>query len=590
VNACRIGLAVALLCAAVQLPAQEISTVVIAPDGTELATDVYLPFGEGPWPVILVRTPYDKEELWQVGQAFKILGFASAIQDTRGRYASGGENTVFRDDAEDGRATVAWVTDQWWCDGNIGTFGGSAFGIPQYLLAPSADPALKSIAPFVATPDIYHHAFLQGGAVREALAENWLADQDALHVLEEIRQHRLKDEWWDPAEVLDRAEEIDAAGLHVGGWYDIFGQGAIDAFTTLQGRGGPNARQRQYLLMGPWTHGRFGDRRAGELLYPVNALLDVLSALGPWYHATLRGDWEEIGDWDPVRVYLMGAVGEAGAPGNRWVGLETWPPASVSRPLYLSDDGSLGDQLPAAGGTELIVDPVEPVPTLGGANLFPELEVDGRPMGDGPHDLRPIEARDDVAVFSTGVLTEGLTVMGRLRCTLWVRPDTTDLDLAVRLSDVYPDGRSMLVTDGIQRSRMRCGDDRECLLTPGTPTEITVDLWSSAIVFNAGHRIRISVSGTNSPRFEVNPNNGGDLNGDDPATVARPELLFGPDHPSRLLLPIPIEPRRGGQRLPPAEPGSAHPAELEAALRAGVSSAWMRSSFEPASTQPTRTD
>ena len=126
-----------------------------------------------------------------------------------------------------------------------------------------------------------------------------------------------------------------------------------------------------------------------------------------------------------------------------------------------------------------------------------------------------------------------------------------DLDLAVRLSDVYPDGRSMLVLDGIQRARMRCGDDRECMLIPGVPTEITVDLWSTAIVFNAGHRIRISVSGSNAPRFEVNPNHGGDLNGEESAILALPELLFGPDHPSRLELPVPVSPRRiGGRQLP----------------------------------------
>ncbi|TAM48680.1 MAG: CocE/NonD family hydrolase [Acidobacteria bacterium] len=125
-----------------------------------------------------------------------------------------------------------------------------------------------------------------------------------------------------------------------------------------------------------------------------------------------------------------------------------------------------------------------------------------------------------------------------MRCRLWIRPDTPDLDLAVRLTDVYPDGRSMLVTDGIQRARMRCGDSEECFLTPGVPTEIVVDMWSTAIVFNAGHRIRIDVAGSNAPRFEVNPNDGGDLNHPSAGTVARPVLLLGPAAPSRLELPV----------------------------------------------------
>jgi len=135
---------------------------------------------------------------------------------------------------------------------------------------------------------------------------------------------------------------------------------------------------------------------------------------------------------------------------------------------------------------------------------------------------------------------------------VWLVPDTPDLDLAIRLTDVYPDGRSMLVLDGIQRARMRCGDDTECLLTPGVPVELTVELWSTALVFNAGHRIRISVSGSNWPRFEVNPNDGLDLNLQTPGQIARPRLLFGTDHPSRLELPVLPMVRRAGGRLRPA--------------------------------------
>jgi putative CocE/NonD family hydrolase len=193
---------------------------------------------------------------------------------------------------------------------------------------------------------------------------------------------------------------------------------------------------------------------------------------------------------------------------------------------------------PPGGKMTLVSNPSDPVPTLGGANLFPGLQVDGRNMGDGPMDQRPIESRSDVLTFTTDVLTEPLTIMGPVRATIWFVPDTPDLDLAVRLTDVYPDGRSMLVLDGIQRARMRCGDDTECLLVPGVPVELTIELWSTALVFNAGHRIRISVSGSNWPRFEVNPNDGCDLNLGTPGRVARPQLLFGPDTPSRLELPV----------------------------------------------------
>jgi predicted acyl esterase len=528
------------------------SAIIFADDGTPLATDIYRPFGSGPHPVILIRTPYGRDGWVEPCLAFALLGYACVAQDTRGRGDSGGDDTVFQDDADDGRATIEWLTEQSWCDGNIGMFGGSAFAITQYLPAPGADSALRSIAPVVATPDLYQHAFLQGGAIREALAVNWLNGQDSGFFYDEVLEHRLKDAWWDQLEVLEHVGSIHTAGLHVGGWYDIFGQGTLDAFTELQENGGSGAVGRQHLIMGPWTHGGLFTNLIGAFIYPLNAIRDPITMLLPWYDATLRGDASEIEDWPAARVYLMGAVGERNAPGNEWVDLDQWPPPVRGRPFYLSAAAGLAMKPSKAGELTLVSDPSNPVPTLGGANLHPSLMVDGREMGDGPQDQRSIEARSDVLTFTTEPLVQPVTVMGPVRAKVWLVPDTPDLDLAVRLTDVYPDGRSMLVLDGIQRARMRCGDEAECLLTPGVPVELTVELWSTALVFNAGHSIRISVSGSNWPRFEVNPNDGLDLNLETPGQVAQPRLLFGVDHPSRLELPVLAMARRAGGRVQPA--------------------------------------
>ncbi len=549
----KLGVLLVVLLAAATAAAQTMTVDVTAPDGTRLATDVYLPLGTGPWPVLLMRTPYNKDGMEATCIAVSLSGAACVVQDTRGRYDSGGEDTVFRDGGPDGRATVDWITEQWWCNGTIAGAGGSALGITQYTLAPGADPAYTCVYPVVATPDLYRHVMLQGGALRESLIVNWLAGQGSLHFLDEVRQHRLWDSWWEEVDPLADVRSVRTAGLHVGGWFDIFQQGTIDGHRAYQHLGGPGAAGEQYLVIGPWTHGTIGQRRVGELTYPLNAVGDeIFERTDRWLAHCLFGSDPLVEAWAPVHVYLMGAVGEEG-PGNRWLDLADWPPASREHLLYLAASGSLAGHTPAAGEAVLTINPEDPVPTLGGANLHPDLLVDGRPMGAGPYDQRVIEARDDVLVFTTEPLAEPLTVIGRLSVRLWIRPDTPDLDVAVRLTDVYPDGRSMLVADGIQRARMRCGDDRECFLEPGVPVELEVDLWSTAMVFNAGHRIRISVSGTNHPRFEVNPNDGGPIDTGTPI-VATPSVLFGSATPSALVLPVPVTPRSVQGRASAARP------------------------------------
>jgi len=537
--------------------AQTFSTTVPAPDGTPLATDVYLPLLGSSWPVILVRTPYGKNGVHDTCAAANVLGYACVAQDTRGRFESGGEDTVFRDDGPDGRATLEWLEGQSFCNGNVGTLGGSALGITQYMMAPDAPAILTCQVPVFATADLYHGAFFQGGALRYSLVYNWLDGQGSLGALPVFLEHRLWDPWWAQATPLLHPGEVQVPTLHVAGWYDIFLRGNLDAFSAWQDWGGRDARGRQNLVVGPWTHGYDpGDTTAGQLEYPRNSELDpVLLTLAFLDHWT-KGKHNGVEDWPAVRVYLMGAVGEEGAPGNVWVDLDRWPPGLPSQRLYLTAAGELSWTPPPAGEVELVADPSDPVPTLGGANLFPNLEVDGRPMGSGPWDQRPVEQRADVLSFTTPVLGSPVTVMGPVKARLWVLPDTPDLDLSVRLTDVYPDGRSMLVIDGIARARFRCGDDRECFLTPGVPAEIEVDLWSTAIAFNAGHRIRVDIAGSNWPRFEVNPNDGGSL--DEPpeeGVVAHPRLLTGATHPSSLELPVrtpSVTPRRPTGRGIPA--------------------------------------
>ena len=302
--------------------AQDLTVTVAAPDGTPLATDVYFPFFGSTWPVVLARTPYGKDGVRETCEAFTALGYACVAQDTRGRFDSGGEDTVFRDDGPDGHATLDWLADQSWCDGRVGTFGGSALGITQYQMAPGAPPILQAQVVAVATADQYHHAMLQGGALRDALVRNWLDGQGSLSFLDLVLDHRLWDAWWaDVTPVLD-AESVDVPTLHMGGWYDIFLQGTLDAFTAWQERGGPLARGNQHLYIGPWTHGcGLGRTTAGELTYPINALCDLTVPMVDFFDHWLKGRHNDVEGWPAVHIYLMGAAGEAGARGNVWLDL-----------------------------------------------------------------------------------------------------------------------------------------------------------------------------------------------------------------------------------------------------------------------------
>ncbi|HHQ47806.1 MAG TPA: CocE/NonD family hydrolase, partial [Acidobacteria bacterium] len=334
--------------------AQSFTTTVPAPDGTPLATDVYLPFLGSSWPVVLVRTPYGKDGVRETCLAAVVLGYACVAQDTRGRFDSGGTDTVFRDDGPDGRATLQWLADQGFCNGKVGMLGGSALGITQYMAAPGAPDVLRCQIPVFATADLYHVAMFQGGALRESLVTNWLDGQGSLDQLPEILDHRLWDPWWAKTTPLLHPEEVHVPTLHVAGWYDIFLRGNLDAFTAWQERGGDGAAGRQNLVIGPWTHGYDpGNTTAGQLTYPSNSALNPISLTLDYLEHWLKGKSNGVGSWPAVHLYLMGAVGEPGAPGNLWIDLDRWPPGLPRHDLYLTASGGLEWRKPAGGRVEL---------------------------------------------------------------------------------------------------------------------------------------------------------------------------------------------------------------------------------------------
>jgi len=505
------------------------------PDGILLATEVWLPTTGGPtFPTVLMRTPYGRFGGSAERSLYLQNEYAVVVQDVRGSYPSQGSWYFWEDEPSDGHATIEWIALQSWSNGKVGMVGRSALGAAQYAVAQNAPLALKCLAPAHESPDRYHHVAFPGGALFYDLVFNWMYGQGLGYLIDDALEHRLLDSWWDGLNWVESPETIHVPMFHMGRWYDIFQQGPPHAFQIIQHQGGAGAAGNQYLYMDPLDHyhdyGPFPDPPSPIPFEDFRQQLKL-----DWLDYWLKDEATGVDGWPQARIYVMGAIDEPGSPGNVWVEMRDWPPAGETRSFFLAQDGSLGESIPTPGQLVLPIDPLDPVLTYGGANYH---EVKG-PRDQAAFPVgRPIESRADVLTFTTEVLTEATTVIGPVTAKIWINPDTPDLDLSVRLTDVYPDGRSMLITDGIQRARMRCDDTYECFLTPGVPEQIEVNLWLTAMVFNAGHRIRVDIAGTNWERFERNSNDGGDLNNPN-YIVAHPEILFGPQYPSALYLPFP---------------------------------------------------
>ena len=562
-------------------------------DGVRLATDVWVPAGGGPAPVLLVRLPYGKDmiALYAYGLGPNIFtlvdaGYALVFQDCRGTFRSGGEFTPMINEPSDGADTAAWLLEQPWCDGNIGTYGPSYLGFVQWASA-SAGGRLKAIAPAVTTTDYYTAPwYSEGGALSLHAIQTWTtlmalagtqramaagsgdpeammglvamaADPDAYlaalpvrvrPLLEkqwpwwaEILAHPARDQFWRDLSVADHFEDITVPALHIGGWFDIFVSSTARTFTGLKARGSSAAvRDGQRLIIGPWDHlnstGSYPDRQFGLMADARYA--DLTGAHQRFFDRWLRGQDGALDGSAPVRIFVMGI--------DQWRDEQDWPlPDTSYRDYYLGSsgrantadgDGTLHPE-PASGESTdtYLYDPLRPVPTLGGRVMSPATANQA-----GPVDQRPAESRDDVLCYTSPVLDRAVEVTGHVSLTLFVSSSAPDTDFTGKLVDVFPDGRAIFLTDGILRARYRASLADPEPLTPGQVYEVTLDLSVTSNVFLPGHRIRLEVSSSNFPRFDRNTNTGRVITEDhaEDVQVAVNRVFHGPEHPSRLVLPI----------------------------------------------------
>ena len=599
-------------------------------DGVRLATDIYLPARggtalPGPFPVIVSRTPYNKDgegDGWPPW--FAARGYAAVVQDVRGRYRSEGRWRPLRDDGADGADLAAWIGTQPWASGRIGTVGTSYAGATQLAMAIARAPHLAAMVPVDAMSNpgrygIRHNGafelrwfnwvFTLGNATGLAAGARGLAaapgpnagraalraasvpaaaaalEDLGLQVREYVRAlplrrgttplalapdyedwlveamaHGDNDAFWRDmgSSVVDHVQEFaDVPVYHVTGWYDSWGTQVANLNYVQLARA---KKSPQRLIVGPWTHGGQGLSFAGIAEFGQAAAIDMNAFRLRWFDRWLKGV-DNGGERDaPVRIFVMGGGDAHKTPegrvfvGGSWRDEQEWPLArAVPTPYYVHGDGTLAPRAPAAAGgsTTFRFDPQRPVPTIGG-----NVSSEGVLMLRGAQDQRcrpevwlcadrlPLSARNDVLVFQTPPLDRDLEVTGPLVVTLWASSSALDTDFTAKLVDVYPPSRDfpngidLNVADSIVRARYRGGSGTAEMMKPGQAYELTIEMYPTSLVFGQGHRIRLDLSSSNFPRFDVNPNTGEPLNDNRRWMYATNTIYHDAQHPSHIVLPV----------------------------------------------------
>jgi putative CocE/NonD family hydrolase len=528
-------------------------------DGVTLVADIHRPKTVGPTPTILVRIPFSRTFRNTLG-ADAIAGFWASrgytvvVQGTRGRYDSGGAFYPLRHERQDGIETLQWLARQPWFDGRLGMWGGSAFGHTQWAVADQRGPGPTALLIQIASTS-FREMFHAGGAFALESALYWAArsggrvdvepSYDALQrgfdgfpvieaddravgnvaFFDDWLLHREAHAYWALIDGQDRTRTLAAPVLLMAGWYDPFLPTQLRDFMTLRREAASRVAGHSRLIIGPWVH-------ADTVRFPDGSTTDAYrrASLAPslsWFDHHLMGSPRDPSLAAPVRLYVMGE--------NVWRSEQEWPLARAQyTPFYLrsggransaAGDGRLTRDAPHAPepADSYLYDPRNPVPSRGGAMLGTRagiaLQTD-------------VESRDDVLVYTGEPLANDMEVTGPISAILYVSTDAPNTDFTVKLVDVHPDGKAYNVSDGILRRSYPQP------AASGAATEIAVELWPTSMLFRRGHRLRVEVSSSNHPRFDRNPNTGGDIPTERHPVMAKQSLSHGAAAPSRVILPV----------------------------------------------------
>lgn len=568
-------------------------------DGVVLRADVYRPAGSGPFPVLVYRTPYGKAgaaEYYDTHLRAVERGYAVVLQDVRGRYASEGEFNPYRNEGADGYDTIEWAASQPWANGVVGTYGLSYPGAVQWLAAIESPPHLEAMVPAMTfssprnffymngifdlswlpwiyvniAPDTRDRLGLPGITSTEEASAKWAELAEGyrswlplieLPYLREVApyyyewlRHPPEDPWWEWAEIRGRYDQVDAAVLNLSGWFDeAYGpEGAVTNFNGLVSTR-PTGKANAHLVLGPWVHGVGSTETSetGALDFGPAAAIDYDDLILDFFDHYLKGIENRFAAGPPVRFFVMGA--------DRWVEAESWPPADTPKlPLYLTaaDRPAGGVEPPfpprflkreAPAGATAVRPLASPARETAVRPLSSRFTADpANPVVDpyasfGPRDYQALAARDDVLVFDSEPLTADLVVAGAIEAVVHASCDCRDFDLWVRVLDVYPDGRAINVMgpgNDMLRASYRDPAAGRQLLEPGEVYELRLPNLLTSNRFAKGHRVRIQVSASFAPHFSRNLQTGESEIFSAESRPARITLYHGPDHPSRILLPV----------------------------------------------------
>ncbi len=549
-------------------------------DGVTLRADVYRPKAAGKFPVLLQRTPYNKDNAMPTGIDGAARGYVVVVEDVRGRYTSEGQWYPFKNETQDGYDTIEWAAALPYSDGRVGMFGGSYVGATQMLAAIGHPPHLAGICPEVTASNYYRNWTYQGGALEQWFDQSWtsalapdtldrfirdttnakkgaetlpLADYPLFNLREPLSDtnttrelapyyvdwlsHPNYDSYWQQWAIDAHYKDIQVPALTIAAWYDIFQGGSLKNYIGMKtSAGNASAREKQRLLVIIGGHAGWGSKIGDRDFGPTAAEFNDETTMLDWYDYLFYGKQNEFATKNHVRIFVMGS--------NRWRDEDDWPLARAKQTAYylhssgnansLNGGGSLSLTKPASERPDTYVyDPMNPAPTVGGP-----LCCDPNHIPAGPRDQRPVEQRPDVLVFSTPPLSEDTEVTGQITLQLFAKSSTVDTDFTAKLVDVWPDGHAQNLTEGILRASHRESFERSDRLTPGTEYPFTIDLWSTSNVFLKGHRIRVEISSSNFPRFDRNLNTGKDSSLGNQAIKATNVVYHDADHPSAILLPL----------------------------------------------------